>query len=160
MFGFGCFIFLGEEISWGQHYMSWMPPENWSAINSQSETNLHNIKGLPELILGRIARNALSIGLILGAVAAPWWLRRNPGLSQPGSVNFWIWPSSQTAPLAILAVASNIPKRLLKNLDVQIPWNYYGPNDGELKECFFALFIMLYALVLLRSFRSMANPAP
>jgi hypothetical protein len=154
LFGFGCFIFLGEEISWGQHYMKWAPPENWSEINRQNETNLHNIKGLPELILGRIARNGLSIGLIVGAVVVPWCLRMYPAFCQPGGLNYWIWPSSQTGPLAILAVASNIPKRFMKNLNMEIPWQYYGPNDGELKECLFALFLMLYALVLLRTFRS------
>jgi hypothetical protein len=77
-----------------------------------------------------------------------------PAFCQPGGLNYWIWPSSQTGPLAILAVASNIPKRFMKNLNMEIPWQYYGPNDGELKECLFALFLMLYALVLLRTFRS------
>lgn len=134
--------------------MKWVPPESWAEMNRQNETNLHNIKGWPEFLFTKVARNALSIGMILGAVIAPWWLRRNPRFCQPGQINFWLWPSSQSAAVAVLAVASNIPKRLMKNFDVQIPWQYYGPNDGELKECLFTLFILLYAIVLLRTLRA------
>ena len=157
LFALGCFVFLGEEISWGQHYMKWVPPESWAEMNRQHETNLHNIKGWPEFIFGKLARNGLSIGMIVGSLVAPWWLRRNPQFCHPGSINFWLWPSAQSAVVAVLAVVSNIPKRLMKNFGVEIPWNYYGPNDGELKECLFALFILLYAFVLFRTLRAQAT---
>jgi hypothetical protein len=157
LFALGCFIFLGEEISWGQHYLKWVPPESWAEMNRQNETNLHNIKGWPEFLFSKVARNGLSIGMILGSVIAPWWLRRNPQLCQPSGINFWLWPSSQSAAVAVLAVVSNIPKRLMKNFGVEIPWQYYGPNDGELKECLFALFILLYAIVLFRTLREQAG---
>jgi hypothetical protein len=154
LFALGCFVFLGEEMSWGQHYIKWIPPESWEAINRQNETNIHNIKGWPEFIFSKVIRNVLSIGAIVGSIIVPWWLRRNPSLCQQCSINFWLWPSSQTALIAVIAVTCNIPKRLAKNFGVQIPWEYYGPNDGELKECFFALFILLYALVLWRVVRN------
>jgi hypothetical protein len=156
-FGLGCIVFLGEEISWGQHYLEWKTPELWSEINNQDETNLHNLEGWPQFIFGKVARNGLSIGMIGGAVIAPWWLRRNPQFCQPSTINFWLWPSCQSAAVAVLAVVSNIPKRLMKNFGVEIPWNYYGPNDGELKECLFALFILLYAIVLFRTLRAQAT---
>ena len=157
LFVLGCILFLGEEISWGQHYIEWKTPEAWSEMNNQNETNLHNLQGWPEFLFSKIARNGLSIGLIIGSVVAPWWLRKNPQFCIPGKINFWLWPSSESAIVAILAVASNLPKRLLKNFGVEIPWLYYGPADGELKECLFALFIMMYAIVLLRTLRAQAQ---
>lgn len=33
----------GEEISWGQRLLGWATPEDLADINSQGETNLHNI---------------------------------------------------------------------------------------------------------------------
>ncbi len=38
----GCFLFSGEEISWGQNYFKWKTPETLFAGNIQNETNLHN----------------------------------------------------------------------------------------------------------------------
>ncbi len=38
----GCFLFSGEEISWGQNYIHWKTPETLFAGNVQHETNLHN----------------------------------------------------------------------------------------------------------------------
>ena len=38
--------FLGEEISWGQHFFNWASPEFFKDINNQQETNLHNISNL------------------------------------------------------------------------------------------------------------------
>ena len=38
--------YLGEEISWGQHFFKWSTPELFNEINNQKETNLHNISNL------------------------------------------------------------------------------------------------------------------
>jgi len=38
--------YLGEEISWGQHFLEWNSPEIFLEINNQQETNLHNISNL------------------------------------------------------------------------------------------------------------------
>lgn len=43
---FGLIYYLGEEISWGQHYFKWSSPELFKEINNQKETNLHNISNL------------------------------------------------------------------------------------------------------------------
>ena len=46
LFLIGCIYYLGEEISWGQHYFGWATPEGWSSVNDQQETNLHNTSPL------------------------------------------------------------------------------------------------------------------
>tara|TARA_Y100000996_G_C22376347_1_gene583198 strand:+ start:26 stop:778 length:753 start_codon:yes stop_codon:yes gene_type:complete len=38
--------YLGEEISWGQHFFKWGSPILFQEINNQKETNLHNISNL------------------------------------------------------------------------------------------------------------------
>ena len=38
--------FLGEEISWGQHFFKWTSPEFFKNANNQGETNIHNISNL------------------------------------------------------------------------------------------------------------------
>ncbi len=38
--------YLGEEISWGQHFFEFRTPEILMTLNNQNETNLHNISNL------------------------------------------------------------------------------------------------------------------
>jgi hypothetical protein len=148
----GAFVFLGEEISWGQHFFQWTTPEEWKAINKQRETSLHNVEGLSEFLFTKVARNGLCFGAIFGSIIAPWWLRRRPHLTLPGSLHFWLWPSSQTAMVALMANLTVVPRKIARIWDYQLP-HYYGMDDGEMKECYLALYIMLYALVMWRMSR-------
>jgi len=43
---FALIYYLGEEISWGQHFFKWDSPIFFQEINNQKETNLHNISNL------------------------------------------------------------------------------------------------------------------
>ena len=43
---FALIYYLGEEISWGQHFFKWNSPEIFQELNNQKETNLHNISNL------------------------------------------------------------------------------------------------------------------
>ena len=43
---FALIYYLGEEISWGQHFFKWDSPVIFQEINNQKETNLHNISNL------------------------------------------------------------------------------------------------------------------
>jgi len=43
---FALTYYLGEEISWGQHFFKWNSPIIFQEINNQKETNLHNISNL------------------------------------------------------------------------------------------------------------------
>lgn len=42
----GAFVIAGEEISWGQRLIGWATPGALEAINTQGETNIHNISSL------------------------------------------------------------------------------------------------------------------
>ena len=39
-----------EELSWGQMIFNWDSPEGFTALNSQGETNIHNLHGISKLI--------------------------------------------------------------------------------------------------------------
>ena len=43
LLGLFCFFFAMEEISWGQRIFGWGTPDWMGNINSQNETNIHNI---------------------------------------------------------------------------------------------------------------------
>lgn len=43
---FALIYYLGEEISWGQHFFKWDSPKIFQEVNNQKETNLHNISNL------------------------------------------------------------------------------------------------------------------
>jgi len=38
--------YLGEEISWGQHFFKWSSPDWFISNNNQKETNIHNVANL------------------------------------------------------------------------------------------------------------------
>ena len=42
----GLIFYLGEEISWGQHFFRWSTPEFFIKYNNQNETNIHNISNI------------------------------------------------------------------------------------------------------------------
>ena len=43
---FALIYYLGEEISWGQHFLNWQTPEFFKIYNNQNETNIHNISNV------------------------------------------------------------------------------------------------------------------
>ena len=43
---FALTYYLGEEISWGQHFFGWSTPDFFISYNNQNETNLHNISNI------------------------------------------------------------------------------------------------------------------
>ena len=46
----GAYFFLAmEEISWGQRLFRWEASEAWNAVNTQNETNVHNLIEIPFL---------------------------------------------------------------------------------------------------------------
>lgn len=148
LFSMGCFVFLGEEVSWGQHFGNWTTPDEWRQLNRQNETNLHNLKGGLEFFFTTIVRNGICIGALVGSLLAPWWMRKMPPPSGPKCIRFWLWPAAQSAFVAILLNASVLPRKIARKiLNTDLPVPYIGHDDGEMKEVLIALFFLLYALI-------------
>ncbi|HCN27878.1 MAG TPA: hypothetical protein DIT64_03660 [Verrucomicrobiales bacterium] len=147
----GAFVFLGEEISWGQHYFKWVTPEEWKEMNRQGETNLHNIKGGVEYFFTKVAREGLSLATIIGGILVPLHLRRKKADFTPGTLWFWVWPSLGGALTALLSATIRLPNSIAHQfgkVDCLPP--FLGEDIGEMKECYLALFILLYALTQFR----------
>lgn len=139
----GCFFFLGEEISWGQHLAGWSTPEAWAGSNDQAETNLHNLHWTRGL-LDQVPRSLLSLAAVLGGIVAPLvlrWTRR--GRRATPKLSFWIWPTLVATPAAVLATIANLPKKVAAWSGSELP-RWLTSGGGERKECFLALFLMLY----------------
>ena len=62
------FVFMGEEISWGQRIFSFATPEKLAEINKQDELNIHNIEKVDTFAGGKyryLSIMMLTIGLLL-----------------------------------------------------------------------------------------------
>ena len=137
----GSIYFCGEEASWGQHWLGWETPQAMSNLNDQDETNLHNTSSW----LDQKPRFLLELGILVGGLLYPLylWLRRRTRPSDPADIHYWIWPSRQLLPTALLAIIIGLPQRLEKLLGWPVPY----PLDiraSETQEFYFALFLSLY----------------
>ena len=68
--------YLGEEISWGQHFFKWVSPEFFIINNNQAETNLHNMSNL----LDQLPRTLVMIWCGLISILF-YFLKKNISLS-------------------------------------------------------------------------------
>ena len=137
----GSIYFCGEEASWGQHWLGWETPQAMSNLNDQDETNLHNTSSW----LDQKPRFLLELGILVGGLLYPLylWLRQRTRSSDPADIHYWIWPSRQLLPTALLAIIIGLPQRLEKLLGWPVPY----PLDiraSETQEFYFALFLSLY----------------
>lgn len=69
----GSIIMIGEEVSWGQHWLGFATPDQLNKINLQHEANVHNL--VSPRLYDEIYQ-ALGWGLILGPVWAQFWASR------------------------------------------------------------------------------------
>lgn len=65
-------VMIGEEISWGQHWLGFATPEGLAEVNLQHESNVHNL--VSPRIYDAIYQ-VLGFSLILGPPVATYWLR-------------------------------------------------------------------------------------
>lgn len=145
----GAFVFMGEEISWGQHFLGFSTPEKLMELNRQHETNIHNINGTVEFIFTKVIRSGLSVGCIVGGLVIPLILTLKKPAFAVGSLNFWLWPSLGAAFVSVLVNTVGVPNKIANHFDTVLS-NYYGPHTGEMKEAFLALIILLYAVTQYR----------
>lgn len=87
-----CFLFMMEEISWGQRIFGWETPENLERINVQNETNLHNVfQGANQMIrlfVVLIGSTCLVFPEAWRARLSRWSL----GILVPGAHHVWFVP--------------------------------------------------------------------
>ncbi len=135
----GSVYFAGEELSWGQHIFGWEASDYWKNFNDQGETNLHNTGPL----FDQVPRTLLSVAALVGGVLAPLYLALSKRRLRRESFHYWLWPTYVCMPAAFFSLLVSWHEKTYRLLDVQIP-AVLDVRAGEVKECFLALFIMLY----------------
>lgn len=144
LFALGCLYFLGEEISWGQHWMGWAAPEDWGAVNLQDETNVHNMPGTLGWLTNTLPRNLLSAGMLIGGALIPLWQRWRGHHYSAGSLADWIMPGAVCIPIGLIAPLAGLPQKLAAD---PMPW-WLDITVGEVKELMMAAFLMIYILAV------------
>jgi cell division protein FtsW (lipid II flippase) len=130
-----CFLFAGEEVSWGQHWFGWESPEYFVDKNRQGETNLHNLN----IHLGRAVKTFITIGIIIGGIVVPLRRRRY----DRDSLRYWIYPTSVCVPVAIFVLGVRLIERLKTWFDLD--WVLLAVNLKENQEFYIGLFFLIYA---------------
>jgi len=140
----GSVYFAGEELSWGQHFGEEFfgvvtEKGRWEG-NYQNEMNLHNMSGPMSLLLDRLPRTLMTIGIAIGGIIFPFCEKKLPG---------WIEkyvPGKEALLVSILAVFVSVPNKLVK-----LFVNHESHFDaGEMKEFYIALFILLFVVNFVR----------
>ena len=145
------FLVAGEEWSWGQHFFGWGTPEWLASINSQQETNLHNVA---HRTLDQKPRAIFSIVVLVVAVIVPLlrhrltWIDRYPVLD-------WLMPGRFLIPTALIIVLPRVIDRFQVWFDTHLPGALFIPTRDfqEIQELFIAIFVFFYLVNLLLRIR-------
>ena len=140
VYSLGAIYFAGEEASWGQHWIGWETGALFQEINDQGETNLHNTS----VWLDRVPKGVLSLAVFLGGIVIPaiYLFRKRP--VNPDARWWWLMPTHVVLPSAILATIATWPAKIERETGV----NFYFAGSQEMKEFYFAFFILLFILSL------------
>ena len=133
----GAVYFAGEEASWGYHLFAVEVMGGLMEINHQQEPNLHNLEGMAGTLLDQGPRGLLTIAAAVGGILVPLWNRFKAPITWPTA---WIWPTIVCLPTAVLAVGVTLPSKVFRLLGMEVQL----ARQGEYKELFLALFIMVY----------------
>ncbi|MCB1529715.1 MAG: hypothetical protein H6853_01940 [Rhodospirillales bacterium] len=132
-----CFYVAGEEVSWGQHVMQWSTPEEWTRINDQQETNLHNTSDW----LDQKPRLFLLIGVAAGGLLIPFLQKICPALL-PGRFNAF-YPPKELSFIALLIVGFHLLEKFLSMAGI-----YIFTRFSEVEEVYLFYFVLLYLIAL------------
>ena len=139
----GSAYFALEEISYGQHLFGWGTSEGWKELNDQDETNLHNVHA----IFDQVPRMLLTLGILIGGIVLPLY-RRFRGITLEASNRlYWQWPTIDCVTVGLLVI---FVRPLMSVFEIVFF------SAGEIKENFFALFILLYCVSIYQRLRQIS----
>lgn len=158
--GLAAFYFLGEDSSWGQHYVGYKTPQAIYEVNRQHEFNLHNNKGTWKTIFSTVPRTGATVVMIAFSILPFLFARkcRDPH----GVKDFWYWflPTRVMVPTCAMAALATVPAHLMKRLGFHSPTTSYlnmaiDKPSGEFKEYLIALALLLYLASVYARLRSL-----
>ena len=150
------FYYLGEEISWGQHFFNWSSPEWFLKNNNQNETNLHNITNL----LDQLPRSLVLVWCTLIPIST-FFLKKFRNFKNEFLIV--IIPSNKLLYLSIIILFFVLPDLLVdkfnintfegniisKELSYQLDiYTFNFLRLSELHELLFCYYFFLYSIYL------------
>jgi len=161
---FALIYFLGEEISWGQHFLEWNSPEFFMIANSQKETNLHNISGL----FNQFPRLLVLIWCALSSITI-FLINRISMINN--QIFIFICPDKKLIYISILLLLCVIPDLVVdkfnlykESIDGDFSYNkkkfFYGIISlkflrlSELQELIFTFYFFIYSVSLKKRFKN------
>ena len=148
----GAFYFLGEEASWGQHYLGFEPSNFIAANNRQQEFNLHNSDVLHDLF-NELPRTAAGVFCVVLCAILPVLRRRRTPL------DLWetLVPGFVTVVPGALVGLVNLPERILERVDMEPEsgplWLTLVHLPDEVKEMLMAVTLCLWTIDRTRAWR-------
>jgi len=152
---FSVFYFLGEDQNWGQHYIGWASPEFFLEHNKEKETNLHNMSSW----FNQKPRGLMELWIIVAGILVPLgWEKPRQMLSK--WVPAILWPNRNFTPLAVLTILLSAPERIRGHFHYSFNEAWDSIRFSELQEIGFALYMLLYSILLYRRLKSGDAEAP
>lgn len=155
--------YLGEEISWGQHYFKWISPEFFLNNNIQGETNLHNMSNL----LDQLPRTLVILWCSLVPIIF-YFIKKKISLSYEIKIIFI--PTSQLLKISIILLLIFLPDLFVDRLSLHsghvingkdIPeavfWDIISLNFlrlSEVHELIFCFYFLIYSIAFKQSLQS------
>ena len=153
---FALIYFLGEEISWGQHFFKWDTAEWFKIYNNQDETNIHNISNL----FDQLPRTLVVIWCTLVVPVTLFFINR---IKINKDILKILCPDRKILIISIILLIIIVPDLLIDKFDLHPGWtnldgsrlnNYSYFYDmisfnfirlSELQEFVFAYYFLIYS---------------
>ena len=160
----GLIYYLGEEISWGQHFFNWGSPEFFNKYNHQNEINLHNISNL----FDQLPR---SLVLIWCGLSVPIMLLLNIFYKFDRKIFSLIYPGKKLIFVSVILLAFVLPDLIIDKFNLHpgpspiikpffnsayfydiISFNFL--RLSELHELIFSFYFFYYAYLVNKNFKN------
>ena len=138
---FGILYFLGEEVSWGQHFFQWETSDFFIMYNNQNETNLHNTSNLFNELPRYLVLFYCSFSAFLVLFFKNFFLNKK-------NISFLMFPNPKLLIVCISLIFFTIPDIILSKLDLEIYFQRITFNFlrvSELQELIVAFYFFIYS---------------
>ena len=159
--------YLGEEISWGQHFFKWNTPEIFNELNNQNETNLHNISN----ILDQLPRSLVI--LWCGFIPLIFYFFRKK-IKFSNKLNLIILPSFKLLVVSLILLLFFLPDFIVDKMNLH-PGHHVDGKDvveakyydiltfnfverlSEIQELIFCFYFFIYTISLRENIEEFNN---
>jgi hypothetical protein len=115
---------------------------NWlQRHNDQSEDNLHNLPGVWGDLFGKLPKQFIEFGSLVGCVIIPLFFVRKLKLDDVNQPAYWFWPTRVCALAALIAFLLPWPKRIAELFMDKAPT---ALRLSETQELYLAILLLLY----------------